>query len=139
MDVAIHEIGKANAHILENVAEDVFDHAISPEPLATFLGAPNHMMVVAIAGNLVVGQIRAVVHAQPDKGLELYIDNLGVAPEFRRQGIARRLVGEIIRLGKARGCAEIWVATEPDNDPAKALYRSLGLRMQPTVMFEGKL
>ena len=49
------------------------------------------------------------------------------------------MLAEIIQFGKERGCREVWVGTETDNEPAKALYNSLGLKTHTVAMFEGKL
>ena len=45
-----------------------------------------------------------------------------MAPAFQRQGIARRMLEEMFALGKALGCEEAWVGTEPDNVAARGLY-----------------
>ncbi|MDJ0948067.1 MAG: GNAT family N-acetyltransferase [Alphaproteobacteria bacterium] len=139
MDVLIKQVGKADAHLFRQVAEDVFDHEVDPERLARYLDEPNHLMCVAVHDGLVVGQVRAVVHKHPDRAAELYIDNAGVAPAFQRNGIATRLVAEIVRRGRARGCEDVWVGTEPDNEAAVAFYRSLGWEAQPMVSLEAKL
>jgi len=56
----------------------------------------------------------------------LYIDALATAPEFRRQGVARAVLGaaeeEARRLGLIRICLE----TEVDNRPARSLYTRCG-------------
>jgi len=124
---------------MANVAEDAFDHGITDARLAAYLAARNHLMCVALCNGLVVGQVRACIIKHPDKATDLLIDNVGVAPAYQRQGTARRLLEEIIRLGKERGCQEIWVGTEADNEAAHALYRSLGLAAQKMVVFDGAL
>lgn len=139
MDIQIERIGKDNAYLLEQVDADVFDHEISADCLADYLSDPNCVMFLALAGKLVVGHMRAMIHHHPDRAAELYLDNLGVAPAFQRRGIATRLFAEVARVGKERGCREVWLGTEPDNEPAKAFYRSLGLKIQPMVMLHGEL
>jgi hypothetical protein len=37
------------------------------------------------------------------------------------------------------GCEEVWVAAEPDNEPAKKFYKSLNLSTRKTIIFEGDL
>ncbi len=96
-------------------------------------------MVVALSKERVVGQTLAVIHRHPDKPTELYIDDLGVAPAFQRQGIATRMLDKARQLGIERGCEEVWVATEPDNEAARAVYSSLGLAERSAVVFEGNL
>lgn len=139
MDVTIEIISEENTHLLDAVAEDVFDEAINPDHLARYVQETSHALCVAVADGVVVGQARAIIHRHPDNPPELYIDNVGVTPAYQRRGIARMLVTEIVAMGKALGCADVWVGTEPDNEPAKALYRSLGLEMSNMVMFDGDL
>ena len=87
----------------------------------------------------VVAQVAAVVHRHPDKATELYIDEVGVAPAFQRQGIARWMLDEMFAIGRARGCKEAWVGTEHDNVPARRLYESGGSEAEPFVMYVYKL
>lgn len=136
METQIIRLDPANAAILARVADDVFDDDIDPSRVAAYLRAPGHMMVLAIADGTVVGQACGVIHRHLDLPTELYIDNLGVAEDFRRRGVASRLLDELVAWGRAEGCEESWVATEPDNDPACALYAGRGASAIPVVMFE---
>jgi ribosomal protein S18 acetylase RimI-like enzyme len=120
--IEIRQVTPTSADLLHRLADEVFDEPIDPARLARYASAPGHMMLVALDGGLVVGQIAAVVHYHPDKPTELYIDELGVSPAWQRQGIGRRLLGAMLELGRAQGCEEVWVGTEPDNAAAKALY-----------------
>jgi ribosomal protein S18 acetylase RimI-like enzyme len=60
----------------------------------------------------------------PDKPPELFIAEVGVAARLHRRGIGLRLVRLIVEHGRALGCATAWIATELDNEPARALYRA---------------
>ena len=48
--------------------------------------------------------------------------------ELRNQGIGTALTQRLLDMGRARGCKGIWLATEGDNAPARALYRKLAAR-----------
>ena len=135
MDVAIRRLTAEDAARLARVADEVFDLPVDPARLAAYLAAPGRFMLVAIAGGRVVGQCAAVIHRHPDKGTELYVDEVGVAPDFRRQGVARRLLDEMLALGKAAGCEEAWVGTEHHNRPARGLYESRGATAEPFVLY----
>ncbi|NKB45445.1 MAG: GNAT family N-acetyltransferase [Alphaproteobacteria bacterium] len=139
MNVTIEIVTENTADLLDSVAEDVFDEVINPEYLKGYLKESNHTLCVALADGVVVGQVRAIIHRHPDNPPELYIDNAGVTPAFQRQGIAKMLVAEIVSVGKSLGCEDVWVGTEPDNEAAKALYRSVGLKMTDMVMFDGEI
>jgi len=138
-DTQVLLVGAENAYLLGSVAEDVFDAAIRLDRLAAYVAEPGHLMAIAVTDGVVVGQARAVVHRNPDEADQLYIDNLGVAPERQRRGIATALVRLLLEEGRRRGCGGFWVATETDNAEANAFYRSLGLEGQRMVYFEGGL
>src|SRR5687768_13411320 len=116
MKTEILRIGPADAGLLDRAAEDVFDDDIDPARLAAYLADPGHLMVLALTDGEVVGQARAMLHRHPDEPTELYIDNLGVTPDRRREGIAGRLLDELVAWGRENGCEEAWVGTEVDNE-----------------------
>jgi ribosomal protein S18 acetylase RimI-like enzyme len=64
---------------------------------------------------------------------------VGVTPALWRRGIARQMLDAMLALSKALGCEEAWVGTEPDNDPARALYESRGVTAEPFVMYVFRL
>jgi ribosomal protein S18 acetylase RimI-like enzyme len=52
--------------------------------------------------------------------------NLEVPPQYRRKGYGRFLVSEIFRRARENMVAAVAVATSSSNQPALALYASLG-------------
>jgi ribosomal protein S18 acetylase RimI-like enzyme len=137
--IEIRQLGPGDTSVLDRVAPDVFDHVIDAGWLVEYLREPGHVLFVALSGGEVVGQARGIVHRHPDAAAELYIDNLGVTPAFQRRGIGRDLISALLREGKARGCREAWVATEENNIPARALYRSFGSEGELCAFFSYRL
>jgi len=135
MRTEIVRVGPADAALLAKVAVDVFDQPIDPARLAAYLAEPTHLMIVAVTDDDVVGQARGMIHRHPDLPTELYIDNLGVTPGRRRERLATRLLDDLVAWGLEQGCEEAWVATEPDNDAARALYARRGADAEAVVMF----
>jgi ribosomal protein S18 acetylase RimI-like enzyme len=131
----IRQVRFGDSALFQRVAEGVFDEAIDPDRLAAYLAEPGHHMLVALHGGEVVAQVAAVVHRHPDKPTELYIDEVGVTPDFQRQGIARKMLDQMFALGRSLGCEEAWVGTESDNVPARGLYESRGAEAEPFVMY----
>jgi len=74
----------------------------------------------ALRDEAVVG---ALSFEQDENPGQILISSLVVHPEHQRQGIARALVSELLRM---RERATIVVSTGANNGPAIALYRSLG-------------
>jgi ribosomal protein S18 acetylase RimI-like enzyme len=54
------------------------------------------------------------------------IIDVEVAPEFRRRGYARHLVGEIMRQARTEMVSAVALQTRSTNEPALALYQSMG-------------
>lgn len=57
----------------------------------------------------------------------LYIDELWVAPEYRRQGIALKLMEKAFECREKTGAVEVRVYVGDDNIPARKLYEKSGL------------
>ena len=66
----------------------------------------------------------AGLHVILDEG---YIDNVAVRPEYRRQGVADRLLDVFCRFGQAR-LAFLTLEVRPSNTAAVALYEKHGFR-----------
>lgn len=96
-----------------------------------FLQDERHHIVIASDDAMIVGFVSAVDYFHPDKARELWINEIGVAPGWRGNGIAKRLMALMLEHGQKIGCTEAWVLSEPDNGPANALYRSLASAADP--------
>ena len=114
-------------HLLNNVAEAVFDDPIVESSAQGFLADPRHRLVVAMDDRLVVGFVSAVIYVHPDKPApELWINEIGVSPNHQRQGIGKALMQAVLDEAKRSGCAEAWVLTDRSNLPAMSMYKSAG-------------
>lgn len=123
----IRLLGPADAAVLDRVDPDVFDFPVQPALAQQYLSDPNCLLAVALdEQNVVVGMASGIVYLHPDKPLQLFINEVGVAEPVRRQGLARRLVQTLLDHARALGCTEAWVATEESNTAARALYEALG-------------
>lgn len=77
--------------------------------------------VAAFAGNRLVG----FVNVAWDGGVHAFILDTCVHPDFRRQGIARHLVGEARTVARSRGAQWLHVDFEPR---LEEFYRQCGFR-----------
>jgi ribosomal protein S18 acetylase RimI-like enzyme len=107
-------------------APDLFDHPPTEEWTRRFLTAPLHHLLVALAGGVAVGLITGVETTHPDKGTEMFLYELSVLEDHRRQGTGRALVDALAALARERGCYGMWVGTESGNAAALATYRAAG-------------
>lgn len=108
-------------------AADLFDSPPLAAATEKFLAAPGHHLLFAYddAGRA-VGMISGVEMTHPDKGTEMFIYELGVAPAARLQGVGSGLVGALAEVARVNDCYGMWVGTETDNEAALATYRRAG-------------
>jgi ribosomal protein S18 acetylase RimI-like enzyme len=134
-------LGPDDEAVLARVAPEVFDHDVDAALSREFLRDPRHHLAVALEEGTVVGFASAVHYVHPDKPVELWINEVGVAPSHQRQGIGRRLLETIFAHGRSLGCREAWVLTSPANGPAIRLYEAAGGTdmADPPVMFTFRL
>ena len=71
------------------------------------------------------GKITGIL-AWRNLGEEAEILDLAVLKKYRRQGNARFLLGNFVRLVRDSGIREVFLEVRESNDPAIALYRSFG-------------
>jgi [ribosomal protein S18]-alanine N-acetyltransferase len=57
---------------------------------------------------------------------ELHINNLAVLPEYRRQGIASKILGRVFAEGRRAGAARATLEVRRSNDVARRLYERFG-------------
>jgi putative acetyltransferase len=83
------------------------------------------LWLVAVAQGEVVGHL-AITREEHPATEHIATLGLGVAPEWRNQGIAAGMMGEAIVWGRSVGVRKIILTVFPDNLAAIRLYRKLG-------------
>jgi aminoglycoside 3-N-acetyltransferase I len=113
--------------------EDVVVRLATREPRTALLTDDRTVFMAAFDGDEPVGF--AFGYVLPRRHGELanvFVYELEVDERFRRRGIGRRLLAELLRAGGAPA----YVLTEPDNDAANALYAGLGGVRSEVVMWD---
>ncbi|WP_420595367.1 GNAT family N-acetyltransferase [Deinococcus sp.] len=126
MTVQVRILHPDEAHILNNVAPDVFDNPIDPRWTTEFFADARHHLAVALDGETVVGMASGVHSVHPDKPPELFINEVGVADAYQGQGLGRRLMDALLAHARTLGCVAAWTLTEQGNVAARRLYASSG-------------
>lgn len=130
MHVVVQPLTIADLAVLANVAAEVFDDPIDEAAARAFLSDPNHFLVVARdeeKHGLVIGFASAVRMFHPDKEKpELFVNEVGVAPEYQRRGVGKALMKTLLDEAKKAGCRGAWVSLDEDNEAALALYKAAG-------------
>lgn len=125
-EITIRLMGPDDLRQLLSVEEGLFDNPVREKQAAAFLNSAGHIMFLAFDGAKAVGMASGTVLLHPDKAPSMFINEIGVRETHQRRGIGKALLREIIQNARDRACEGIWLGTEMDNAPARALYRSLG-------------
>jgi aminoglycoside 3-N-acetyltransferase I len=97
--------------------------------LQRLLASDTFIAVVALADGKPIGGIAGyVLHKFEQARSELYLYDLAVDIDHRRQGVATALIAELQDLAIRRGIYAIFVQADLVDDPAIALYTKLGIR-----------
>jgi aminoglycoside 3-N-acetyltransferase I len=93
------------------------------------LASDAFIALVATEGDEIVGGIAAYeLRKFEQQRSEIYIYDLAVDEDHRRQGIAIALIEKLREIARERGAYVIFVQADPPDDPAVALYTKLGTR-----------
>ncbi|MDP9795613.1 ribosomal protein S18 acetylase RimI-like enzyme [Catenuloplanes nepalensis] len=121
-------------------ASPLFDDAVSADGARRFLAAPGHHLCVAYLDGRPAGFVSGVQMTHPDKGVEMFLYELGVDEEFRRRGIGAALSAALADRARDLGCYGMWVLTDHDNEAALRTYRAAGAGApEPAVMLEWQI
>lgn len=137
----IHRLQAADAGLMDEVL-DFFGEAFgdpasytSKRPGADYLrrllGGDSFIALAAFEEGVVIGALCAYeLHKFEQERSEMYIYDLAVAATHRRRGIATALIGSLQEIAVARGAWVLFVQadTQPEDEPAIALYSKLGVR-----------
>jgi ribosomal-protein-alanine N-acetyltransferase len=64
------------------------------------------------------------------RGPRAHIMNVCIAPRYRRRGLGRRIMLQLLRVARSHHCSCAWLEVRSVNRPAILLYRRLGFRKE---------
>lgn len=135
--ITLRLMGPDDLDDLLAVAPGLFDRSFLPDQAQAYLNDPSHLLVLAYSGQIAVGMASGQILLHPDKPPAFFVAEVGVREDWQRQGIAKRMCTRLMDAARDMGCKGIWLATEGDNLPAQALYRSLkGRETREIVVYD---
>ncbi|MEM7213699.1 MAG: GNAT family N-acetyltransferase, partial [Pseudomonadota bacterium] len=84
--------------------------------------------VAVLAATMVGCATYTILQFAPNGYGTLFLKDLYVTASQRGTGLGRRMLADLARIAKDRGCARFDWTSETDNPRAMALYESLGAR-----------
>lgn len=104
---------------LAEIETECFSTPWSDESLAAELSNPLAVFLVALCDGEIAGYVGMTQVI--DEG---YLANLAVTERFRRRGVAKALLGELIRLAKEHDLSFITLEVRRSNEVARRLYEN---------------
>lgn len=100
-----------------------------PQHLERLLADDKFIALVAYVDGEMAGAIAAyeLVKFEAERS-EIYIYDLGVLEQFRRQGVATALIETVKDIARDKGAWVVFVQADPPDAPAVALYDKIGIR-----------
>lgn len=119
-------IGNNQGQFDEAVTETTWARLTDP---ASYVGG-----LAAWQGGKMAGLVHYILHPvtghiQP----VCYMQDVYVLPEYRRQGIARKMIGVLAAKGKEESWARLYWLAEAGNESAQALYKNMGVKLDFTL------
>lgn len=106
---------------------DFRSNFICEENARLFLSNSMNWIFACIENNRIIGFAYGYeLNRLNNIGNMLYIHEVGVLPEYHRQGIGKQILNGIKASCKLLGICRIFLFTERSNIPACALYESVG-------------
>lgn len=65
---------------------------------------------------------------------ELWVWDLSVMPNYRKQGLGRELMDHARERAISRGCLEMWLLVAEENEEAQRLYSKLGMKLRARML-----
>jgi len=107
-------------------AGPLFDDALREDAIERFLGSDGHHLLLAMEADGPLGFVTGIELTHPDKGVEMFLYELGVAEAARHRGVGTALVEALATLAQERGCRGMWVLTDEENEAGLRTYRRAG-------------
>ena len=114
---------------LERGAE-LFDERPDRDGASRFLNTPGHHLLFAFEDERPVGFASGAELIHPDKGAEMYLNELGVDEAYQGRGIACLLLRHLVRIARENGVSRLEADVLAANQPMLTVFRRSGLPMQ---------
>ncbi len=126
-DRAYRKLNLSDLDMVLQMEEDFRSGFVCEDNARAFLSSPTNWMFACIEDGRIIGFVYGYELSRlDDVGNMLYIHEIGVLPEFRRQGVGKRLLNNIRALCRLSGICCFFLYTEQSNQSACSFFESVG-------------
>ena len=87
----------------------------------------------------IIGSATLSIYSSPVKKRTGVVEDVVIHESYRGKGLGRKLMEEIIKIGKQEDLSLITLTSNPKREVARSLYQSLGFELSNTGFFKLKL
>ena len=121
MEYIIKDAEHRHIGALKRIEDVCFSVPWTEEMLEAELPDESHVLIIAESGGEAIGYVG--MQFVLDEG---YVSNVAVAPEYRRMGVGRALIAELLKKAEALRLSFVTLEVRRSNAPAIALYSFFG-------------
>lgn len=134
MEVKVKRLEATDALQAVSVVRVFYAKEVSPQHMERFLSNPANYLIVAEAdGNshpAWAGFLLAyALERLKEDALKMFIYDIEVAEQYRRQGVGTALIGHVRRIVKQEEMVSAFVFTNYSNEGAVGFYKSSGAKI----------
>ena len=141
--VVLRRLGECDAETAQQLyilfqEDDGVQHPTCPPLLHTrdMLRKSDFHVFVALSDGKVIGGCTAYeIPMYKDNAYEMFLYEIAVHRDYRRQKIAFKLIECVKQFGIGKGISKMFVFTSAQNHAAQALYRATGGTPDPEIAF----
>ena len=119
--ISIRRMAESDLDMVSKIEEEVFSDPWSPNAFKTDLHNEMAFPMVAVLENKIVGYTNIYIVAG-----EVQIGNFAVSLGFRKRGVGKKLMDEILARARENKCHTLFLEVRESNEPAMELYKSFG-------------
>ena len=123
-DVIIRRMVEKDLDAVSAIERQAFADPWSYNAFKTDLNNEMACPIVAVVNDIVAGYSCLYIVAG-----EVQLGNFAVHSAFRKRGIGKTMMREILKIAESRNCETIFLEVRESNKEAQALYESFGFRV----------
>lgn len=105
----------------------LFDSPLSESAVRAYLADARNLLLFAYEREVPIGFVRGTLLLQLDSDrTQMFLYEIGVMPSFRRKGVGKALIRELLDFCRKNEVEEVFVLTSPEDPAAVRLYTSTG-------------
>lgn len=106
-ELVIRRASRADVDLVLS-AGDLFASPPTAEWTQDFLDRGSNLLLLALDGDVPVGMLVAVETGHLGASPDLFVYGIRVHQDYRRQGLAHRLVDKSVEVAEEAGCRKVW-------------------------------